>query len=102
MSISHQELFQEMDTDCSGYLSQVELRHVLKEQGDYQDEDGLMTLFKNMDVDGDGGISFREADDYETKDAANSYISTYVNTVSDLLAKSIRGEEKGGEVQSAL
>ena len=102
MSISHQELFQEMDTDGSGYLSQVELRHVLKEQGDYQDEDGLMTLFKNMDVDGDGGISFREADDYETKDAANSYISTYVNTVSDLLAKSIRGEEKGGEVQSAL
>jgi Ca2+-binding EF-hand superfamily protein len=86
-SISHQELFLKMDTDGSGYLCRDELRRVLKEEGDYQDEQDLMRLFKKMDSNGDDAISFHEADDYERKDATNAYISPYLNTVANLLAK---------------
>ncbi len=86
-SISHQELFLKMDTDGSGYLCRDELRRVLKKEGDYQDEQGLLQLFKKMDSNGDDAISFHEADDYERKDATNAYISPYLNTVANLLAK---------------
>ena len=75
-----------MDTDGSGYLCRDELRRVLKEEGDYQDEQGLMLLFQKMDSNGDDAISFHEADDYESKDAINSYITPYLNTVANLLA----------------
>jgi Ca2+-binding EF-hand superfamily protein len=86
-SISHQELFLKMDTDGSGYLCRDELRRVLKKEGDYQDEQGLLQLFKKMDSNGDDAISFHEADDYESKDATNSVISPYLDTVANLLAK---------------
>jgi hypothetical protein len=84
---STMELFRKMDTDGSGYLCRDELRRVLKEEGDYQDEQDLMRLFKKMDSNGDDAISFHEADDYESKDATNSFISPYLDTVANLLAK---------------
>ena len=55
-----------MDIDKSGSLSLQELREVLRQQGDYEDEAALASLFGAMDADGDGTISFAEAEAHET------------------------------------
>jgi Ca2+-binding EF-hand superfamily protein len=61
----YREFFKEMDTDKSDGLNLVELRGVLKEQGDYTDETALKKLFRAMDTNYDRKVSFEEADKYE-------------------------------------
>lgn len=38
---------------------------MLKLQGDFKDDESLKKLFRNMDKDGDGKISFQEAEVFE-------------------------------------
>jgi len=64
------ELFFFMDIDkshASPGLSLRELRAVVKKHGDYKNEAALKTLFRAMDADGSGNISFEEADAYEDR-----------------------------------
>jgi len=65
---THQEFFAEMDSDSSGGLSQDELAAVLREQGDYEDQPALTKLFKVMDKNRNGKISFDEADEANAQD----------------------------------
>jgi len=57
-----------MDSDSSGGLSQDELAAVLREQGDYEDQPALTKLFKVMDKNRNGKISFDEADEANAQD----------------------------------
>jgi Ca2+-binding EF-hand superfamily protein len=73
-----EELFNKMDTK-RGFglrrtrgLSQDELRTVLQDIGEYKDEADLKTLFRDMDADDNGHISFAEADAHEDKTTALS------------------------------
>ena len=63
--MSNKDLFRLMDTDSSGGLSVGELRCVIHEQGDYEDEPALDLLFSKMDGNRDGKISFKEAKKYD-------------------------------------
>jgi|NorSeaMetagenome_1021524.scaffolds.fasta_scaffold29549_1 Ca2+-binding EF-hand superfamily protein len=54
-----------MDTDASGGLDIRELRVEMKEQGEYVDEESLRKLFRDIDSNQDGHISFDEADEHE-------------------------------------
>jgi len=42
------------------HINLDELRTLLKDHGDYTDEEALTILFKDMDANGDGDIIFEE------------------------------------------
>ncbi len=72
------QLFKNMDTDKSHPkwgLNSKELRAVLKNHGDYTDDAALKALFDAMDDDGNGDISFEEANAYEDKQIASESIT---------------------------
>ena len=82
------ELFFFMDIDkahASPGLSLRELRDVVKKQGDYKNEAALKTLFRAMDSDGSGYISFEEADVYEDRASEDQMHTT---SLSPLLSTS--------------
>jgi Ca2+-binding EF-hand superfamily protein len=54
-----------MDSDASGTLGADELRVLLQEHGDYEDEAGLDSMLRAMDLDRDGFVDFSEAMSYE-------------------------------------
>ncbi len=66
-AVDNQDLFRKMDTDKSGSLSPEELREVLRKQGDDpEDEPALVSVFTAMDADGDGAITYAEAEAHES------------------------------------
>ena len=65
-AVDNQDLFHQMDTDKSGSLSPEELREELRKQGDEpEDEPALVSVFTAMDADGDGAITYAEAEAHE-------------------------------------
>ena len=66
-AVDNQDLFHQMDTDKSGSLSPEELREELRKQGDEpEDEPALVSVFTAMDADGDGAITYAEAEAHES------------------------------------
>jgi hypothetical protein len=72
------QLFKKMDADKSHPklgLNLKELRAVLEDHGDYTDDAALKALFEAMDADGNGDISFEEANAYEDKPVVSEPIT---------------------------
>ena len=56
------ELFDQLDTDGSGFLDSEELRQLLKKMGIDLEHGDVMKIMHEMDASGDGRVGFREFD----------------------------------------
>ena len=81
------------------HINLDELRTLLKDHGDYTNEDALNTLFKDMDADGDGDISFEEADEYE--DRPSAFETTAASALGAASAAAAAGLEQAAAAASA-
>ena len=58
------EAFKVFDTDKSGTLNKIELRHILTRIGDKFTDEEVDDIFKQADLDGNGEIDYREFVNY--------------------------------------